>query len=57
MVVQDAVDLIGTAQDFAPQIEAAREESERNRSLPGPLVEVRPGAPVRPVGLGLSRFG
>ena len=57
MVVQDAVDVIATAQSFASQIEAAREESERNRSLPAPLVEVLPGALVRLVGLGLSRFG
>ena len=28
-----------TSKSFAPQIEASREESERNRSLPGPLVK------------------
>lgn len=33
-----SVDLIEAAKSFAPQIEACREESERHRSLPAPLV-------------------
>jgi alkylation response protein AidB-like acyl-CoA dehydrogenase len=32
-----ATDLVEVAKSFAPQIEACREESERNRSMPAPL--------------------
>ncbi len=39
MTIAQDVDLIAVAKSFAPQIEAAREESERNRSLPASLVK------------------
>jgi alkylation response protein AidB-like acyl-CoA dehydrogenase len=44
VIAASATELVGVAQSFAPQIEACREESERERSLPASLVRAMAAA-------------